>query len=104
VSNAIEHTDPGTRVEINVLRSDNMMTVSVRDRGSGISKDDIEKIFRPFERTGRRKPSGDKSTGLGLTIARKIVEAHRGRIWVESKPGMGSVFSFTIPIHLHANN
>ena len=74
------------------------MTVSVRDAGIGIALEDLETIFRKFHTL----PSGGgkgltKGTGLGLTICRKIVEAHGGRIWAESEQGLGSIFTFRLP-------
>ncbi len=79
-------------------RSPTNMRVDVRDNGIGISKADQEIIFKEFRQvrdTARGRPAG---TGLGLTITRRIVAFHKGKIWVESEPGKGSTFSFTLPI------
>jgi signal transduction histidine kinase len=57
----------------------------------------MEKIFKPFEKTSVKKTGGEKSTGLGMLISRKIIEAHKGKIWVESPPGRGAAFHFTLP-------
>jgi signal transduction histidine kinase len=97
ISNAIEHSDPGTIVEIEVSYNGQAVTVLVKDQGPGLTQEDIQKLFRPFARAARRKPSGAKSTGLGLVIARKIIEAHLGKIWVESEIGKGATFGFSIP-------
>ena len=70
------------------------VTVSVSDAGSGIPAEDIQTIFEPYQTDSRREQSG---TGLGLYIVKAIVERHGGRIWVETEPGKGSTFSFTLP-------
>jgi signal transduction histidine kinase len=78
------------------------LLVTVRDTGAGISEEDLDHIFERFYR-GKR-PDGKatpKGSGLGLTIAKEIVEYHDGRIWVESSPGQGSVFYFSLPVHEH---
>ncbi len=56
------------------------------------------KIFKPFEKTSVKKTGGEKSTGLGMLITRKIIEAHGGRVWADSPPGQGATFSFQIPL------
>ncbi|MBF0288249.1 MAG: PAS domain-containing sensor histidine kinase [SAR324 cluster bacterium] len=97
VSNAIEYSQPNTEVTIMVSSYDDRLKVAVRDEGVGISPDETERLFKPFGRTSAKKTSGEKSTGLGLAIARKIIEAHRGTIDVESEIGKGSTFFFSIP-------
>ena len=71
--------------------------ISVTDDGNGIAEEDKEKIFEEFYRTGTAIGSKQHGTGLGLSICRGIVQAHGGRIWVESRPGKGSKFVFTLP-------
>jgi PAS domain S-box-containing protein len=71
--------------------------VGVRDTGEGIPKEAFERIFEKFEQVETRKAGKTKSTGLGLTFCKLVIEAHGGRIWVESEPGQGSTFFFTIP-------
>jgi len=68
-----------------------------RDEGPGISPEDQKKMFNGFEKLKPRPTAGEKSTGLGLTIVKKMVEAHQGSLMVESRPGQGSTFSFTLP-------
>jgi signal transduction histidine kinase len=96
ISNAIKFNDePRPVIEIACREDADVHTFSVRDNGMGIDEKYYEKIFRIFQRLGRRE--NHEGTGAGLTICKKIVEAHGGRIWVESKVGQGSTFSFTIP-------
>lgn len=98
VRNSIEHSNPGGRIWISTHHAGNYLTFSVKDEGGGISQEQCKRIFSPFERAGTRKTSGERSIGLGLAIAKKIVDAHGGTIGVESQPGSGSVFFFTVPL------
>jgi chemotaxis family two-component system sensor kinase Cph1 len=68
----------------------------VRDNGIGISPADRERIFEPFERLGQHDAPG---TGIGLAIVKKIIELYQGKVWVESEPGHGSTFCFTLPLY-----
>ncbi|MBP7864813.1 MAG: hypothetical protein KA419_02605 [Acidobacteria bacterium] len=74
------------------------VVVSVRDRGVGIAPEDLPAVFEKFTQLGPNREGVLRGTGLGLTISRQIVEHHGGRIWVDSTPGLGSVFSFSLPI------
>jgi len=76
---------------------DSGVIVSVQDQGPGIPEAERAKLFQPYGRTSVRSTTGERSTGIGLTISRKIVEGHRGHIWVESQLGVGSVFFFMLP-------
>ncbi len=98
VSNALKFSAPGTAVTVQASRVDGDVVVSVRDQGQGIPADELDKLFKPFGKTSVRGTAGEKSTGLGLAICRRIVEGHGGRIWAESELGKGSVFSFSLPI------
>jgi signal transduction histidine kinase len=98
LSNAVQHTNPQSTVEISTRREGAHLKVSVTDQGAGIPREEIPRLFKPFERGTAKKTAGEKSTGLGLVIARKIVEAHQGAVSIESELGKGSTFSFTIPI------
>jgi signal transduction histidine kinase len=71
--------------------------VSIQDHGPGIPPEELETLFQPFQRSSVAPPDGEPGTGLGLAISRRIVEAHGGRVWAESEPGVGSVFRFSIP-------
>jgi signal transduction histidine kinase len=98
IANAIEHSEPGSTVEIEASHAAEIVTVLVRDHGPGLTQEEMQRLFKPFVRTAERKPSGAKSTGLGLVITRKVIEAHLGKIWVESEVGKGATFGFSIPV------
>lgn len=96
--NAIKFTPPGGRIVVSAKRADatsEMVVVSVLDSGVGIAKEDRERIFERFYKADRSRSGG--GTGLGLAIAKHSVQAHNGRIWVESVEGKGSTFFFTLP-------
>jgi signal transduction histidine kinase len=97
VHNAIRHTPPGGRVTLRAERAGEEILVSVVDSGEGILAEDLPHVFERFYRGDKSRSSSRGGTGLGLAIARGIVEAHGGRIWVESERGQGSVFSFSLP-------
>jgi signal transduction histidine kinase len=100
VSNAIRFggRDEPPRVHISVARGEDVWRFAVRDNGVGIAPEDAERIFRPFEQVhGREDHPG---TGIGLAICTRIVERHGGTMWVESAPGEGSTFCFTIRDHV----
>jgi signal transduction histidine kinase len=93
LDNAIKYTDSGGAVTVTVTDRGNEILVSVKDTGTGIPGDLLPYIFDAFYRVRR----DSKGSGLGLSIAKSIIESHGGRIWVESAPAKGSVFSFTLP-------
>ena len=97
IENAIFYSGDTGTISISVQESENEIIVSVVDTGPGISKGDLDRVFERFYRSKIAKKLKKKGSGLGLTIAKNIVEAHGGRIWVQSEPGKGSTFSFTIP-------
>jgi signal transduction histidine kinase len=96
VGNAIKFTDSGC-VTISAQTAADSYTMSVRDTGPGIAADDQVKIFEEFQQADSSATKKKGGTGLGLAIAKRIVEMHGGRIWVESAPGEGATFSFTVP-------
>lgn len=98
VSNAIKFSNPGTKITVSAFRSKEYITVMVKDQGQGIADEDIEKLFKPFSKFSTKATAGEKSTGLGLTISKKIIMGHGGKIWVESKVGEGTTFYFNLPI------
>jgi signal transduction histidine kinase len=98
VENAIKYSPKGGEVRIFGNCSDTTLVIGVSDEGIGISPEDQPRLFKSFERLGASEKGGIQGTGLGLRVCRTLVEAHGGRIWVESEPGRGSTFLFTIPI------
>ncbi|MDX9850724.1 MAG: HAMP domain-containing sensor histidine kinase [Anaerolineaceae bacterium] len=97
VGNAIRHTPAGGSVTLRAESIENTVRVSVRDTGEGILPDDLPHVFERFYRGEKSRNRTAGGSGLGLAIAKGIVEAHRGVIWVESKPGQETVFTFTLP-------
>jgi len=97
LSNAIKFTPEGGRIEVAAVSKDGLAEVSVTDTGVGIAPEDQEKVFEEFRQVGTADKKAE-GTGLGLTLCRKFVELHGGRIWVKSQVGVGSTFTFTIPV------
>lgn len=98
IDNAVKFSQSGGMVQVCLGIIENRVTVGVLDQGPGISEQDMETLFKPFSRAGKRGTAGEPSTGLGLTIVRRIVEGHGGSVGVESKPGRGAMFSFSLPL------
>ncbi|MBU4444596.1 ATP-binding protein, partial [bacterium] len=98
VTNAIKFSYPNTTVTISARKINDNVEISVADQGQGIPEGEISKIFKEFSKTSVRPTAGEKSTGLGLAIARKIIEAHQGTISVASKVGKGTTFMIDMPI------
>jgi signal transduction histidine kinase len=101
ISNALKFTYVGGTVEISAYQDDHYIEVSVSDTGVGIEEEDLSKLFRidaKYKRTGTAQEEG---TGLGLILCKEFIERHRGKIWVESQVGKGTVFRFTIPKNLN---
>jgi PAS domain S-box-containing protein len=96
IGNALKFTQEGC-IEISVKEFENVLECTVADTGIGIAQEDLPKVFGKFEQFGRSHNSGIKGTGLGLSIAKSIVEMHSGQITVESEPGKGTKFIFSIP-------
>ncbi len=98
ISNAVKYTPDEGRIALKVEADDKFVTVSVSDTGIGISLADQAKLFEKFFRVDNSLTREVGGTGLGLSIVKTLVEAHGGRIWVESELGKGSTFAFTLPI------
>ncbi len=98
ISNAVKFTDSGS-ITCSAHQKDGELVVGVTDSGIGIAPADQSKVFEKFKQVGDTLTDKPKGTGLGLPICKEIVEYHGGRIWVESAPGKGSIFSFTLPVN-----
>ena len=100
LSNAVKFTPEGGRVGLTATAAEGVITIAVSDTGIGIAPEDQAAIFEEFRQVGREDARKQEGTGLGLTLAKKFVELHGGRIWVQSQVGQGSTFSFTLPVRL----
>jgi signal transduction histidine kinase len=100
LGNAVKFTPDGGRIQVEATLTDDkeFLKYSVSDTGIGISSEDQNKLFKPFEQVDTRLTRKYKGTGLGLSLCKQLVELHGGRIWVESEAGKGSKFIFVIPV------
>jgi len=99
LENALRHTPGGGEIRVNAQRMGEIVIVAISDTGEGVSPDDQGHVFEPFFRgdSSRARGAGEGGAGLGLAIARGLVEAHGGRIWLESSPGRGTTLQFVLP-------
>ncbi|MBU1101609.1 MAG: hybrid sensor histidine kinase/response regulator [Bacteroidetes bacterium] len=98
ISNAIKYSHPEHDINVDISLEGNGVLVAIRDNGQGIPENEQHKLFKPFGKTSVRGTDGEESTGLGLSIAKKIIENHNGRVWFESEVKKGSTFYFTLPL------
>jgi signal transduction histidine kinase len=98
LSNAIKFTPESGRIGVSAAPREGFVEVSVSDTGVGIAPEDQEAVFEEFRQVGTAEKKVE-GTGLGLTLCRKFVELHGGRIWVKSELGAGSTVTFTLPAH-----
>jgi signal transduction histidine kinase len=100
LTNAVKFTPAGGRVVVSARQRNGETEVCVADSGVGIAEADRERIFESFQQGGRGNNNKEiEGTGLGLTLCKRILELHGGRIWVESELGQGSRFTFVLPVH-----
>jgi len=97
LTNAVKFTPDGGRVDVLARRTPGVLEVSVRDTGIGIAREDQEAVFEEFRQVGRHYTNKQEGTGLGLALTKRFVELHGGTLRLESEPGRGSTFTFTIP-------
>jgi signal transduction histidine kinase len=99
LSNAVKFTPEGGHVEVRAQRLNGQIEIAVTDTGIGIAEEDLDAVFEEFRQVGTDYSKKHEGTGLGLTLSKKFVELHGGRIWVKSQLGQGSTFTFTIPVN-----
>lgn len=101
IDNAIKYGRPeGQVVTDGRIRDDNQVEISVRDDGPGIPPESLDRVFERFYRADRARSREQGGTGLGLAIVKHLIQAQQGKVWVESPPGMGATFFFTLPAHV----
>jgi signal transduction histidine kinase len=98
LSNAVKYTPPGGMITLRLTQTDDHARVSVTDTGFGIAPDEQKDLFREFYRIHTPQTDGIEGTGLGLSLVKAIVEAHAGRVWVDSTPDVGSTFYVELPL------
>jgi two-component system sensor histidine kinase BaeS len=98
MDNAVAHTGPEGRITVTARQEEDFLNISVADTGEGIPAEDLPMIFERFYRVDKSRTRATGGTGLGLTIAKRLVEAHGGRIDVRSRPGKGTTFTFSLPV------
>jgi signal transduction histidine kinase len=99
LSNAVKFTPEGGQIKVEATLGDSAVIISVNDTGVGIAPQDHEAIFEEFRQVGSNYAQKREGTGLGLSLTRKFVDLHGGKIWVESEAGKGSKFTFTLPLN-----
>jgi signal transduction histidine kinase/Tfp pilus assembly protein PilF len=101
ISNAVKFTDVGGKVELTAENVMGFIRINIKDNGIGISKENINKLFLIDKKFQTNATQNEKGTGLGLILCKEFVERNKGEIWVESEPGKGSVFTFTVPTDIN---
>lgn len=104
ISNSLKHTPPGGRISIRFLRRENAVTAEVSDTGAGIPEKDLPFVFERFYRADPSRSSRSGGAGIGLTIVKRIVELHGGRVSVRSSPGNGTTFTIVLPVGVRADS
>jgi two-component system sensor histidine kinase KdpD len=101
LENAHKYSPPDSPIEIEARIEEGQTIITVKDRGPGIGPDELERVFEKFYR-GRRSRAKTEGTGMGLAIAKGIVEAHGGKIRAQNRPGGGAAIVFTLPLQANA--
>jgi two-component system phosphate regulon sensor histidine kinase PhoR len=99
IDNAVSYTQPGGKIEIRATAWEDELKVDVQDNGIGIPPESLSRVFERFYRVDKARSREQGGTGLGLSIVKHIIDAHNGSVQVESKVGVGSIFSFVLPLH-----
>jgi PAS domain S-box-containing protein len=97
LENAAKYSPPGSQIKVSARAEPERLVIGVSDQGRGLSPSEQAKLFSPFQRLGKDRSDRARGAGLGLLVCRRLVEAHDGEIWIESKEGGGSTFFFTLP-------
>jgi len=97
LENAAKYSPPESKIHVSARAEPQRLVISVSDRGKGLTPGEQARLFRPFQRLKNGRPDRTRGAGLGLLVCRRLVEAHGGKIWVESQKGKGSTFSFSLP-------
>jgi signal transduction histidine kinase len=97
ISNAVKYSPPGSTIRVALLQDQRGWRINVKDEGPGLTPHDRQNLFKDFVRLSAQPTGGEKSVGLGLAITRRVVEAHGGKIGVDSEPGQGANFWFMLP-------
>jgi PAS domain S-box-containing protein len=97
LDNAVKYSPPGSQIKVSAHAEPERLVIGVSDHGKGLSPSEQARIFGPFQRLENSRPDQARGAGLGLMVCRRLVEAHGGKIWVESKKGRGSTFFFSLP-------
>jgi PAS domain S-box-containing protein len=97
LDNAVKYSPPGSQIKVSAHAEPERLVIGVSDHGKGLSSSEQARIFGPFQRLENTRPDQARGAGLGLMVCRRLVEAHGGKIWVESKKGRGSTFFFSLP-------
>jgi signal transduction histidine kinase len=103
LSNAVKFSLPGTRITLSTFRDDDWVSFSIKDQGPGISVADQQKLFTDFNMLSNRPTHGERSSGLGLSIVKKIIDAHQGQILVESQMGIGTQITVCVPLRAESS-
>lgn len=98
ISNAIKYSNKESTITINFTKNNNAYITSVSDEGQGIDSKEIDKMFDPYQITSTKSTANEKSTGLGLSIVKKVIDLHDGKLMVQSSLGIGTTISFTLPM------